>query len=424
MAIPEKLKIKANLVLFFVGSFVLLWLMATQVLSILQSTYSVMATFPDAGGVFTDQEVTYRGITVGRVGEMKVVDQGVEIELIIYDDHKIPAEGTGARVMFKSAVGEQFVDILPDSDNPPYLQDGDKIALENTSIPVSTQALLSTTQSVLEGVPPESLSGAIDSLAEGLEGEGADIALFLESIADLSETFAASGPDVVGILRNGTKVGDAFLRSKDDFANAIRDLIIVADILADNRGNIETLLENSNLLSDELVRLIRENRGTLNKVIEELAAINEFQAADAEQISELLNTLPYGLAKVLKAFESKTGLVRFGLVQDSNNHACDYAKRDRNRPQDRHKPFGPYTWFPPKHATCKEAVGGEGGGETASSEPSPSSNPSADGELAPEIETPIDIGSLLGDDLNDTANQLPARMRDWSWAFLYLNGLQ
>lgn len=423
MPIPEKVKIKANLVLFFVGSFALLWLMATQVLSILQSTYSVVATFPDAGGVFTDQEVTYRGITVGRVGEMKVVPQGVELELIIKDDHKIPAEDTAARVMFKSAVGEQFVDILPSTDDPPYFKDGDTIALENTSIPVSTQALLSTTQSVLEGVPPEALAGAVDSLAEGLEGEGADIALFLESIADLSETFAGSGDEVIGILRNGTKVGEAFLRSKDDFANALRDLVIVADILADNRGNIETLLENSNLLSDELVRLIQENRGTLNKVIKQLAEINEFQAADAEEISKLLQELPYGLAKVVKAFETKTGLVRFGLVQDSENPGCDYAEVNRRKPQRRNKPFGNGTRIPPKHAVCKDVIDG-GGGEITTADPSSSSDPSTGSELAPEIDTPIDVEALLGNDINDTANQLPARMKDWSWAFLYLNGLQ
>jgi phospholipid/cholesterol/gamma-HCH transport system substrate-binding protein len=425
MAINEKLKIKMNLVFFFVGAFALLWLMATQVLSILQSTYSVVATFPDAGGVFTDQEVTYRGITVGRVGEMKVVDEGVSIELIINGDEKIPAEGTGARVMFKSAVGEQFVDILPTADKAPYFEDGDTIPIERTSIPVSTQALLSTTQSVLEGVPPEALAGTLDSLAEGLQGEGADIALFIESMADLSEVFAARGPEVIGILRNGTKVGDAFLRSKDDFANALRDLVIVADILRDNTGNIEALMENSNLLSDELLELIQENRGTINQVIKELAEINEFQAADAEHVNRLLNKLPYGLAAAVKAFESKTGLVRFGLVQDTANPGCDYADVNRRTPQRRNAPFGDGDRIPPKHANCTDAIDG-GGGEaetTASDSPAPTDG-SGDSELAPEVESLIDVESLIGDELKDTTEKLPARMRDWSWAFLYLNGLQ
>src|SRR5688572_16723332 len=121
MALPQKWRIRINVVAFVVIGLALAYGMATQVLAILQDRYKVYAFFPDAGGVFTNQEVTYRGVTVGQVGEMSVVDDGVKIELLIEDGYDIPAEGTEARVMFKSAVGEQFVDILPAGDHEPYL---------------------------------------------------------------------------------------------------------------------------------------------------------------------------------------------------------------------------------------------------------------------------------------------------------------
>ena len=412
MAIPEKLRIRVNLIAFFVIAVGLIYLMATQVLTLLEGRYSVNAIFPDAGGVFTNQEVTYRGITVGQVGKMEVVPEGVKLELIIkeeFDD--IPAEDIQARVMFKSAVGEQFVDLLPASSSEPYLEDGDTIPIDQTSIPVSTQALLSTTQSVLEGVPPEALSGAINSLAEGLAGQGSDIALMLESLADLSDLFAARAPEMVGILRNGTTVGDAFLKSKEDFADAIRDLINVADALADNRPTIERLLNNANILSDELVALVRENRDVLNQVIIEFADINAFQAAKAEDINEIINKLPVALQNVVKTFESKTGLVRFGLVQDMNNHGCDYSHVNRRPPQDR-KPN-----LPPKFATCAAATE-EGDGGTGSSE---ESSPESPGDTAADGSAATD---LLLPDVSDDASRLPPRMQHMGWMFFYLNGLR
>lgn len=415
MAISEKLRIRVNLVAFFVISMGLVYAMATQVLTVLQGRYSIDAIFPDAGGVFTNQEVTYRGNAVGQVGEMTVVPEGVKLELIIKEEFKIPAEDVEARVMFKSAVGEQFVDILPATEGEPYLEQGDEIPIGQTSIPVSTQALLSTTQSVLEGVPPEALAGAINSLAEGLAGEGSDIALLLESMADLSDLFAARAPEVVGILENGTQVGDAFLRSKDDFAAAIRDLIIVADTLADNRGNLDRLLNGANLLSDELVQLIRENRDVLNQVIEELADINEFQADRAGAISDLLKKLPVGLARVVKTFESKTGLVRFGLVQDSNNHACDYSNVNRRKPQDRSPRL------PPKNAHCAGAVEPAGSNDTGSGEPAADSPP-AESPLGNEGGT--DLNNLLLPDAGDSSQQLPERLEHMGWMFFYLNGLR
>ena len=400
MAIPEKLKIKVNLIAFLLISFGLIIAMATQVLSIFRGTYTVNAIFPDAGGVFTNQEVTYRGLTVGRVGDMTVVPDGVKIELIVEDDYKIPAQDTEARVMFKSAVGEQFVDILPTTNQPPYLEDNSTIPIEHTSIPVSTQSLLTTTESVLKGVPPESLRSALTSLGEGLAGRGGDIALIIESLADLSETFAARAPEVEGILKNGTTLGSKFLESSDDFKLAIRELIEVADLLSDNRGTLKRLLENSNLASDELISLIRNNRGNLNKVIIQLAEINEFQANSGDDLIRLFRFLPEGLEGVVKTFEPKTGMVRFGLVTDDENPGCNYSDRKRNPPQDRNTPL------PPKHAICKGAI--SGGGAGGSSDASPT--------LIPDLSTtPV----IPQDDPG-----LSKRMRDMAWMMFYLNGLQ
>ena len=414
MAIPEKLRIRINLIAFLVISAVLIYLMATQVLTLLQGRDSVNAIFTDAGGVFTNQEVTYRGTTVGQVGEMRVVPEGVKIELIIKDEYQIPKEGIEARVMFKSAVGEQFVDLLPASSNEPYLEDGDEIPLDQTSIPVSTQALLSTTQSVLEGVPPESLAGAINSLAEGLAGNGSDIALMLESLADLSDLFAQRAPEVVGILRDGTTVGDAFLKSRTDFANAIRDLINVADLLADNRPTIERLLNGANLLSDELVRLLQENRDVLNRVIIELADINAFQAAKAEDINELIHKLPIALQNVVKTFENKTGLVRFGLVQDDANHACNYKIPEgyEREPENRTPKL------PRKFLTCIGTGENNSGASTSDGSDTGSIEESTTDGAVP---APDD---MLLPDTPDAGTRLPEHMEDMGWMFFYLNGLR
>ncbi|HZA20863.1 MAG TPA: MCE family protein, partial [Actinomycetota bacterium] len=307
-------RVKVNIIAFIVIAIGLSYLMATQVLSILEDRYSVYAIFPDAGGVFTNQEVTYRGLTVGKVGEMEVVDKGVRIELQIGEETKVPKEATEARVMFKSAVGEQFVDLLPGGSGAPYFEDGDEIPLEQTSIPVSTQELLGTLEAVLRGVPPEDLKGAVDALGLGLTGRGPDIATILESTADLATLFAERGPEVEGILRNGTTVGGAFLESREDFETAIRELVIVAATLDENTGNLQRLMQGGNRLSDALVRLIRENRPQLNKFLHEFGKVNEFQARHARDLSETLEHLPGGLGRLLTSFEPSTGLIRFGLV--------------------------------------------------------------------------------------------------------------
>lgn len=398
--IGEKTKVKINLVAFILLAFGLTFAMATQVLSVLEKRYTVDAIFPDAGGVFTNQEVTYRGVTVGQVGNMEVVEDGVKISLLIREEFKIPKEEVIARVMFKSAVGEQFVDLLPGADGEPYLADGDEIPIDQTEIPVSTQELLTTLEAVLRGVPPEDLKGAVDALGIGLTGRGPDLATIIESSAELAELFADRAPEIENILKSGTQVGSAYLNSKEDFEEAVRQLVAVSEALSDNRGNLQDLLDNTNFASDEVVTFLRENRPALDEVLIDLAEINQLQADHEGDLRQLLGNLPYGLGKVVSAFEPQTGLVRFGLVQDTANPGCSYGT-PRQPPSDRD------TGLPPKNGNCN-------------STPNAATNDSSTGTSAVD---PTLGGVPAATDPAFAEPSLPARMSDWSWSLFYLNGL-
>ena len=402
-------RVKVNLVAFLVISLGLVYAMATQVLSILQPRYSVNAMFPDAGGVFTNQEVTYRGITVGQVGEMKVIEDGVSIELKIDETYdEIPAEDIEARVMFKSAVGEQFVDLLPATDGEPFLEHGDDIPMDQNTIPVSTQELLTTLEAVLRGVPPEALEGAVDALGIGLTGHGPDIATIIESMADLADLFAEKAPEVQGILREGTKVGSAFVDSSGDFKRAVRDLVEVSEELSQDRGALKRLMENANFSSEEVVALLRDYEGNVDRFLPRFAELNALQAEHAGDLSRLFTHLPTGLGNIVKAFEPKTGMIRFGLVNDTENHACSYGT-DRRQPSER------AFRAPPKNARCgNTAAASQQSGTSDGSATSPNAGTTGSGET-------FDVENLGGLGTGSTP-ALPGRMADWSWSLLYLNG--
>ena len=46
---------------------------------------TVHADFPDSGGIFTNAEVTYRGVTVGKVGALHLIRNGVRVDLELDD---------------------------------------------------------------------------------------------------------------------------------------------------------------------------------------------------------------------------------------------------------------------------------------------------------------------------------------------------
>ncbi|MBW8766903.1 MAG: MCE family protein, partial [Geodermatophilales bacterium] len=47
--------------------------------TLLGSGYDVAADFRDSGGIFVNAEVTYRGVAVGRVSDMSLIDKGVRV---------------------------------------------------------------------------------------------------------------------------------------------------------------------------------------------------------------------------------------------------------------------------------------------------------------------------------------------------------
>ncbi|MDQ3877011.1 MAG: MCE family protein [Actinomycetota bacterium] len=404
MALSQGTRVKINLIAFLVLALGLSFAMATQVLSVLHKHFTVYGIFQDAGGVFTSQEVTYRGITVGQVGTLEVVPQGVKIQMLINGDEEIPAEGVQARVMFKSAVGEQFIELEPQSDSAPYLHDGSVIPLSQTSIPVSTQGLLSTLQAVLKGVPPHALRGAINSLGTGLAGEGPDIGTIIESSADLAQVFAQRSGNTHDILEKGTKLGDAFVSSRADFERAIRALALVSAELKGDESAIHDLLTSTNLSSDEVVALLTRYKRQIDRFLPTFAAVNDLQARHHDDLNRLLANLPRALANVNKSFESKTGMIRFGLVTDTNSPPCSYNTK-RVEPGDR-KPYAP-----PKHAHCAKSQGAVAALTTTSS----TNTTSPLGQIVGQSP-----GGLTGASLGKS---IPSRLSSLSWALFYLNGI-
>lgn len=76
-------------------------------------SYTVTANFAAGGGLYKNANVTYRGTTVGRVTDVSLAYRnGVNARLRIGSGAHIPANVT-ATVKSVSAIGEQYVDLVP-----------------------------------------------------------------------------------------------------------------------------------------------------------------------------------------------------------------------------------------------------------------------------------------------------------------------
>ena len=254
---------------------------------------SVVADFAGSGGVFTNQEVTYRGVLVGKVGTLALNEDGVDIQLLIQPEWKgkIPSD-LHASVQSKSAVGEQFVNLTPNTAGPEMLEDGDRIAREDTSLPVEFQQLLRSLDRVLADVPPEAAARAIGELGQGLEGRGEDIASILDSLATLSEAFASIAPEQQRLLVNSTATGQAFLESKEEFTAAIKAADEVFAGLGDEPEELKELFAQNDRLAREGIKLLSKHGDDIEGGFDALADFVHWQLETKEDQIASLELLP------------------------------------------------------------------------------------------------------------------------------------
>lgn len=304
--------------------------------------FTVTADFAESGGVFTNQEVTYRGVLVGRVGELELNDDGVDIELLIDEEWegRIPASSV-ARIQSKSPVGEQFVNLTPTAPHPPStgdtLEDGDVIARADTELPVDFQRLLSALDRVLADVPPEASRRVIQELAAGLRGRGDDIGTILSSLGTLADSFADVAPEQQRLLESSTRAGAEFVRTRDSFAAAIRAADRVAAGIGDEPEELRALFAANDRVARAGIRLLARRADDFESGIGALSDLVAFQLEQRAQIEGTLRYLPgflHAIEDSAVPWRSQDGRkfyrIRVGLVLDNvpSSWPCKYERPD------------------------------------------------------------------------------------------------
>jgi virulence factor Mce-like protein len=147
---------------------------------------TVKLELPASGGLHRFSNVTYRGVEVGKVTEVRAVGGShVEATLSLNNSPRIPSALT-AQVRSMSAVGEQYVDLQPRDESGPYLQNGSVIPLENSVIPQQVGPMLDQLNSLVGSIPQDKFGELLDESFKAFDGAGYDFGSLLDSSAKVT----------------------------------------------------------------------------------------------------------------------------------------------------------------------------------------------------------------------------------------------
>ncbi|QFU87958.1 MCE family protein [Amycolatopsis sp. YIM 10] len=254
--------------------------------------YLVTARLADSGGIFVNAEVTYRGVTVGKVTELVLRPDGVDVRLDLESDGpKIPAD-TAAVVANRSAVGEQYVDLRPLHENAPYLEEGSVITKDRTQIPVSPDTVLSNLDSLVSSVDPQSLRTVVDEAYLAFADAGPDLRLLLDTAGSFTATATEHLPDTKALLADARVVLDTQRRQGDNLTSLASGLKDISARLKESDPQLRKVIDDAPKLSRQVSEVLATSGTDLGVVFANLLTTAQITTVRVDSVEQLLVAYP------------------------------------------------------------------------------------------------------------------------------------
>lgn len=390
---------------------------------IVDSDYTVVAHYPESGGIFTGAEVTYRGVGIGSVGELTLTEDGVDVELDIDNEWDEIPQDTIALVGNRSAVGEQYVELQPQVDDGPYLVEGSEI--DDVATPIATEKLLGDLSATVGSVDRQALETTVRELGEAFTGTGAD----LQKIIDTGNSFIETADDnfdiTSALIRDSNTVLTGQLATESSLRTFATQLSSFSSALAGADKDLRKVIDSGSIAATQLRTFLEQNGVELSELLANLVTTGRVVVRHLPALKQMLVVYPYavggGQVVVGKRPKSEGGSgfwdAHFGLILAPTVTPCydGYSKARQNPQADR---FGDPDM--PSDVGCREPIG--------KSNPRGTQNLPRVAPGATSFEVVADVDDTTGavtwdipeDSSGGRGNVSPPSLGEDSWKWLYL----
>ncbi|RLV55021.1 MCE family protein [Aeromicrobium phragmitis] len=264
------------------------------------------ATFDSTVGLYPGSDVQMLGVPVGVVTAIEPEGDEVRVSMRL-DRGQEAAADTAAVIVAPTLVSDRFVQLTEPYDGGPKLEAG--TVIEETAVPVEIDELYESLEDIGSQLGPNganedgALSDLLTVLAQNLEGNGADINQMIHEFGKATGTLANSDDDLFATIANFKEFNDMLVANDRTLAQANRQLATVADYLAEDRQDMQAAIANLGQALGILDEFIRDNRGNLQTSVENLIGPTQVLVNQKNALEETVRTIPLVLQNFLNAYE-------------------------------------------------------------------------------------------------------------------------
>lgn len=264
-----------------------------QVQHLVQPRTEVRAVFADPEGLYPRADVDLLGVNVGSVTSLEP-GPGPYTTVVMELEDAVPAD-VRAVASAKSAIGEQYVQLVPLSEGGPMLADGDTIELDRTTSPPDLAALLQSTDALVRSVPTYDLRTVLREGAVALQDLDPVLRRALTDLDALTTSAVSGVDDLTGLIENARTV----LRTQVDVAPATRsalaDLASLTSTLRALDPTFDRIFVRGVQTGVQVTGLLRDNQDALPVLLNQLISLTDIGVANRQGIRKTLVVFPWAM---------------------------------------------------------------------------------------------------------------------------------
>ncbi|WP_435769983.1 MCE family protein [Nocardioides sp. SYSU DS0651] len=258
------------------------------------------ASFSEAGGLKTGDEVRIAGVRVGEVESMELDGNSVKVGFNVDTDAELGSQ-TRADIRVKTILGSMFLSVSPAGSGE--LAEGATIPVERTTSPYDIVEAFEGLGETSSDIDTDQLAQALTTLADLTRNTPEEFRAALSGVSALSEVVASRDEEINSLLVNLERVSTVLDARDEDIVQLMADADSLFQALVQRKAQIHRLLVSSTTLSKELTALIRESRADLKPALDQLDTVLQVIKRNEDNLEDSIKTM----APFYRVFASTLG---------------------------------------------------------------------------------------------------------------------
>jgi len=274
--------------------------------------YTLYADLPASGGLYKTANVTYRGIQIGKVTDVEPTEKGARATMSISSRYKIPVNAS-ANVHSVSAIGEQYLDLVPTGAGNQYLAGGQTIT--KGTVPDEVGPALDSANRGLEVLPKEKIDTLLSEAAQSVGGLGPALQRLVDSTTAIASDFRDNLDPVNNIINHSAPILDSQVNSRDAISRWSANLNVIGAQAAEQDAALRSGIEQAAPTADQLNSVFSGVQDSLPQTLANLEIVIDMLKRYHKGVEQALVLLPQGgsIAQTATSIYPGEGILNLAL---------------------------------------------------------------------------------------------------------------